>query len=40
MMDYIMENQQTGILLADTSTLGNGRILDIGGNYGNKYAIV
>ena len=34
------ENLDTGILLADTKSFGDRKILDIGGTYRNRYAIV
>ena len=39
-MEHIDENLDTGILTADISAFSGGRVVDIGGSYRNRYAIV
>lgn len=39
-VNFIMENQETEVLLGDTTPFDGGNILKVGGDFGNKYAIV
>jgi len=39
-MRHTFEDSNTGILMGDPSDFGKGKIIDIGGGYNNRYAIV
>ena len=39
-LPHVEENLETGVLTADLSGFQGGKIIDIGGPYRNKYAIV